>query len=275
MPHSVNEISLQNVHNARDMGGIRLRDGRIVKQSVLIRTGQLSAMTPSDASMLRDHFGVRTVIDLRNPDETAERPDPPVPGFTYFSIPLLRAETLGISQEGHGTDPLTRSIGTAQMLKALGVENYLGRIYSDIAKDPYCIAQFKAVMECFLCAEDGAVLFHCTSGKDRTGIVSAVLLHILGASEADIFSDYLHTNIQNRAYRHLLSQRLAEYGASAEEISQIDVLESVKREYLAQFFHIIQENFGTMDGFTQTALGVTPEMRHALRDRYSEPQQKG
>jgi protein-tyrosine phosphatase len=136
------------------------------------------------------------VIDLRTPVEAAEFPDPIPNGVEYLQIPLIKDAAVGITHET-GSDPMTiiRNLRkNPDKLKEM-VPDFKA-LYKDAVTDEYSRSQLdKAVSTLKDNAAKGlCTLFHCTAGKDRTGILSMALLKSYGVSDEEIVKDYMRTN---------------------------------------------------------------------------------
>ncbi len=160
------------IENLRDLGGIGTRDGRTVRRGCLIRSASLDRAEEGD---LR---GISAVIDLRTPGERSEAPDR-VWGRDYLPLPILEDLTAGITREE-----------AAQREFVPDME----RIYRYLAAEraPALKAAVTAVMEHDF--SSGAVLWHCSAGKDRCGLVSALVLEALNVDRDTIMADYMKTN---------------------------------------------------------------------------------
>jgi protein-tyrosine phosphatase len=154
--------------NVRDLGGLATIDGRRVRRGALVRSDQLCRLSDGGRADLVAH-GVRTVIDLRNPAEAQKDPDPTwhEHGVDYLLIPQQS------EQLWRDLDPVTRT-----------------RSERDCAVIDRRSEQIVAMARAVANAVPGGVLIHCLAGKDRTGIAVAMLLSLVGVSEADIASDY-------------------------------------------------------------------------------------
>jgi protein-tyrosine phosphatase len=154
--------------NVRDLGGLATIDGRRVRRGALVRSDQLCRLSDGGRTALVAH-GVRTVIDLRNPAEAEKDPDPiwHEHGVDYLLIPQQS------EQLWREMDPVARTRTERDSL-------VIDRRAEQIA------AMARAVAN----AVPGGVLIHCLAGKDRTGIAVAMLLSLVGVSEADIAEDY-------------------------------------------------------------------------------------
>ena len=161
--------------NLRDLGSV---GGGIVPKGLFLRSGKLSILTPEQCTGLCNKYGVKCVIDLRTPVESAEFPDPLPEGIEYLQIPLLGDAAIGITHET-GSDPMTIIKNLRkhpEKLKEM-IPDFKA-LYTDIVTDEYSRIQLeKAVWTLKDNARKGiCTLFHCTAGKDRTGIVSMALL---------------------------------------------------------------------------------------------------
>jgi protein-tyrosine phosphatase len=154
--------------NVRDLGGLATADGRQVRRGALVRSDQLCRLNDDGRGALVAH-GVRTVIDLRNPAEAQHDPDPALheQGVDYRLIPQQ-------------DDQLWRQPEWVERTRAERDSLVLDQ------RADHIVAMARAVAN----AVPGGVLIHCLAGKDRTGIAVALLLGLVGVSEADIAADY-------------------------------------------------------------------------------------
>lgn len=155
---------LTHTMNTRDLGGYPLAGGGETRFGRLLRSDAPITVTPQDAGLLRD-LKVTTVIDLRHGEEIARNPCALAgqPGFVYHNVPIhLSCNSLEDPSQVGGSyfQVLTERAGD------------IARIFAIIAAAP------------------GGVLYHCTAGKDRTGILSALLLELAGVARADIVANY-------------------------------------------------------------------------------------
>jgi protein-tyrosine phosphatase len=179
--------------NLRDLGGM---GGGLVPHGLFLRSGKLSIFTPDECAELCRKYNIKCVIDLRTPIESAEFQDPLPEGVVYQQIPLLKDAAVGITHET-GSDPMTiiRNLRKhPEKLKEM-IPDFM-QLYTDIVTDEYSRSQLDKVVETLRKnAEDGiCTLYHCTAGKDRTGIVSMALLKSYGVSHEEIVEDYMRTN---------------------------------------------------------------------------------
>lgn len=181
--------------NFRDLGGVKTQQGRLPK-GMFFRCGKLSVLSREECARLLECYKIRCVIDLRTPTEAAEFPDPLPDDVEYMQISLLKDATIGISHET-GSDPMTIIKGLRKKPERLKemIPDF-GALYKQIVTEEYSKVQLKKVLAALQTneAEGKPTLFHCTAGKDRTGIVSMALLKEKGVEEDAIISDFLRTN---------------------------------------------------------------------------------
>ncbi len=181
--------------NIRDLGGIPFSGG-VVPYGLYIRSGKLSVLTKEDCAALFEKYNIGCVIDLRTRVEAAEFPDSLPDGVEYLRCSLLEDATVGITHET-GSDPMSilrKLKKNPEKLKEM-IPDFNG-LYIRMMTDEYSRNQLdKAVSKLRDNAEKGiCTLFHCTAGKDRTGIVSMALLKSYGVSDEEIIKDYMLTN---------------------------------------------------------------------------------
>ena len=183
--------------NIRDLGGIPMPDGMgTIPHGLFVRSGKLSILTKEECAELCRKYGVTCIIDLRTPVESAEFPDPLPEGVDYLQVPLLRDAAVGITHET-GSDPMTiiRNLRKhPEKLKEMIPD--FESLYTDIVTDDYSRAQLDKVVAILRknAADGKCTLYHCTAGKDRTGVVSMALLKSYGISNDEIVKDYMQTN---------------------------------------------------------------------------------
>jgi len=183
--------------NIRDLGGIPLAGHKgHMPYGLFLRSGKLSILSTKECEALCKEYNIQCVIDLRTPVESAEFPYTLPDGVEYIQIPLLKDAAGGITHET-GSDPMTiiRNLRkNPDKLKAMIPD--FEALYHVMLTEEYSRSQLdKALATLKKNAEKGiCTLFHCTAGKDRTGIVSMALLKSYGVSDEEIIKDFMRTN---------------------------------------------------------------------------------
>jgi protein tyrosine/serine phosphatase len=163
--------TFSTVFNFRDLGGLPGADGRIVHYGRLYRSDSLHRLTEEEGERLSS-LGVRTVLDLRRPSEI-ERDGriPELPGLAYFNL-----------------HPAHREWHPSGYDEVAGTHRYLADRYLDMAGEG--IDGFGAALRLISDADRAPLVMHCFAGKDRTGVLAALTLALLGVRQADIMADY-------------------------------------------------------------------------------------
>ncbi|MGI6070821.1 MAG: tyrosine-protein phosphatase [Blautia sp.] len=254
-------IPLQNLPNTRDLGALKTVDGRFILPHKLIRSGELYHMSKADVRTLREEYHVTTVVDFRTDAERTHKPDTEMEGVCYIDNPILEEETVGI----------TREKGIMELLMAFDGEpkSYMEQTYRSLALDSFSTNQYAKFFQYLLEQENGAILWHCTAGKDRVGVGTALLLSALGVPREAIYEDYLRTNQyleQETEYMlQLLDSRLKGHPEAAENIK---VMMSVEQRYLEGVFQAIEAEYGSMDRYLKKKMCLTPKALERLQNKY-------
>lgn len=262
-------IALEGVLNARELGGLPLKDGRRVRPDCLIRSGRLSELTKNDRGILRESWQVTDIIDLRDRQEIAEHPDPDLAGAQYHHLPLFTVKKEGISREDEGLAPADRALRLGESLRGGGAKRLLTQMYPSMVAEQSCVDQLREFFRLLIEHEDGAVVCHCTSGKDRTGLCCALLLWVLGASWDTILEDYTFTNFQVQSYLSDLLGQMRSRGADEAGMAEIRTLETVDASYLEGCMSAIRDHWQSMETFVEDQLGLTKELQALLREKYT------
>ncbi|NEG70447.1 tyrosine-protein phosphatase [Bifidobacterium choloepi] len=171
-------LDLQSVENCRDLGGILTKDGRVVRAGNLIRSAALHRASGKDLETL-NNLGLKTVIDLRMKGEREAARDRLLVGWNIVKQPVFTE---------NGRTKLAQ-------LKGILVNpgTYILRLYPTMLTTPRAVDCWKHMFRSLI-DQPGGYLWHCTQGKDRTGVAAALVLASLGVDDETIKADYLETN---------------------------------------------------------------------------------
>ena len=164
---------LETTLNTRDLGGIETKYGKI-RKGALIRGAKLNKITTKDFEKLTKKYNFHTVIDLRSKREIEEKPDRQFKNINYISIPIFDKSTPGITHEEQPGGILKSKINMVDLYQEILTGEYLEKIGEVV----------RTIMN--LEEDDYSVFLHCSAGKDRTGIITAILLTILGVNRDTI-----------------------------------------------------------------------------------------
>lgn len=245
-PQPDRSLALTGASNFRDLGGYPAAQGRRVRWRRLFRSDHLGGLTPQDRRAL-ESLGLARSIDLRQPEESAHQP---------YDLPGVRRHALPIHpwvMRQLGDWPAQRPLPTAPEMAALMRETYRHFIRHDGA-------HFAALLA-HLLQDEGPTVFHCTAGKDRTGLAAALTLLALGVPREHIMQDYLLTNTL---------YRLPDLSASQLSPQALHVLWRVQPEYLQAAFDTMDAEYGGSQAYLQDVLGLQAPERERLAALYLE-----
>ena len=244
-------VVLQGTSNFRDLGGYPAADGKHVKWGHLYRSADISKLTDSDLLALQSRH-VALVCDLRGPQEVAQAPDRLPAGARRIELPAGSEKI----------DPRLLSGGA----KNVNRDSLMRAVYTNIS---FFQAKYKPLFDELLALPGTeALLFHCTAGKDRTGIGAALVLAALGVDRQTILKDYAATDVYWQVGREQNVQRMAQAGMSAEAVAAVRPLMAANPAYLAGTFAAIDQQYGSVDKYLAQVMGLTPQKRTALRTKY-------
>jgi protein-tyrosine phosphatase len=244
------KVRVSGAVNFRDLGGYRSTDGRQLKWGRIYRSADISRLTPDDLDTLRAR-SILTVVDLRGTEESSRAPDRLCPGTDYLLCPA------GSDQNLSGW---LKSISGMQS----GGDSIMESYY---ANTEFLAARYKPLFEKLLkLSDDRALLFHCTAGKDRTGIGAALLLYALGIPEETILNDYLASDYYRAAENEKAVHSMVAAMKINENIAR-DML-AVKASYLQATFEAIRKKSGSVDRYLSEELGLDQPSLQSLRNKF-------
>lgn len=244
-PHRL--VALQGASNFRDLGGYPGHQGRPVRWRRLYRSDHLGHLTASDHAELRQR-GVAKALDFRGEHESAA---------TAYTVPGLQRHALGI--EPTVVQRMHAITEGGQALDAATAALLMEDLYRGIVRQQ--TAQLSAFFGHVL-GSDEALVFHCTAGKDRTGVAAALLLRALGVAPQVVMQDYLLTNQVFKAPPVVNDQLPA-------EVRQ--VLWRVRPQYLQAALQVMDDDYGGVPNYLSQALALGPCELDALARRCLEP----
>ena len=251
-------ISFAGIINARDLGGLTTTGGETIRKGLLLRAANLSQATEADLAKLRRDYRLSSIIDLRTAVERKEKPDC-IPEDVELRIhPIFDEATAGITREDKTSSPFS-------------LPDMVSLYRTMIVAEP-CRAALHEVLTAIFAHdfEKGAVLWHCTAGKDRCGIVSSLVLSALGVSREEIIKDYAVNAdefiVQAAAlYRRALRSGRPEPAAAAAR----DVFLALPK-YLESAFRAIDEDYGSSESYLTRGLLIPKSLLDEFRNKMLE-----
>ena len=261
-------LHLASVGNARDLGGMPAAGGRRIRKGRLLRSGDLNRLSALDERTLTDGCGLRRIVDLRTKMEIQGAEDPVLrlPGVSYEYLPVLSDD------EVLGTDLADLKANVRVMAEfALDAADYMRELYAKCVMGEAGRQAYSRLLKVLLDADEGATLWHCTQGKDRTGLAAVLVECALGVPMEVIHQDYLATNLFMDGWL----QRLQRFLESAHVAKVLDAdLEAyiyAAPANLQTALDAVTEAYGSLEGYLDGALGFGAEDRLRLQELYLEP----
>lgn len=222
---------LKTTQNTRDLGGYRTKAGTLTKEQVVLRSDIQNYPSEEDYSYLKKH-GITTIIDMRGAKDVARKPSgfAEKEGFEYYNFQI---------DEGSGVPESVEAVPKS---------------YMDIASA-------KALPEVFRCIANAksGVMFNCTAGKDRTGVVSAILLLHAGVSDKDIIENYVLTKEYGRERLELIHKNFPEVNMN---------IVTPCEKFMEEFLRLFREKYADTSTYFRK-LGLNEDEIKSLRDKLS------
>lgn len=233
-------IPLEGLCNARHLGGYKTADGSLTRAEAFVRCEGPEKITAADMERLY-RFGIRMVIDLRSPEETAAAPNPMATDgrFVFLNIPVFQTDA--------SPEALTKS----------GIP--MGELY--IYMLDHCKPAFQQIFSAILDAQ-GGVLFHCSAGKDRTGVLAALLLLLAGVDEETVVQEYTYT----QTLLAPVIERLRNHVPEGVSMAYAEDMLSARPAYIKAAIAHLKEIYHSAEGYL-FALGFSREKTEAIRQK--------
>lgn len=248
-PQRQRNVPLQGAPNCRDLGGYVSADGRRVKWKHIYRSDSLADLSDADIPVVTA-LGLRTLLDLRHESERERKPNRTLPGTP--------PQTHAFGFLPYGNKEIFRRVSDGSITLA-ELDEACCEAYRRFLPEP----TFPKLIDLMLTSEAFPLMIHCTSGKDRTGYASAVVLMALGVPRATIIEDFLLTNHHRRDISYLVGDKA--------DPKVVDTLSGVRAGYLEASFAAIDATWGSEEGYLRDALGLSADRRRHLQDILLEP----
>ena len=228
-------------YNFRDIGGYRTIDGRYVKWGTFFRSDDMNLLTESDLYFL-SNLHLKTIIDFRSEEETLSKPD--------------RLPASVINRYVYTIEPgnIVNLLKTTMQPGKQDFHNAMIEINRELVTNEHIIEQYCKFFSQLQKEENIPLLFHCSAGKDRTGLAAALVLSALDVDEQTIMQDYLLSNIYLRdKYDSFITR------------PEMEPLIKVNTDYLNSALTAIKEKHGSMENYLSKELNVDIE---AFQNKY-------
>lgn len=233
-------LPIKGGFNFRDLGGLPTKDGKTIKKGLLIRSDELNNLEASDLDLL-SQIGVKTTVDFRTEKECAKSIDRlPMTCKNQFHLPILSANMDSLMAEFKN--------GTANF------KEIMFTIYKDLVVSENSHNEYSKFFEILQNPENNAVIYHCTAGKDRTGIATVLILEALNVDWSIIENDYLLSN-------HFLEKKYENYISKKPEMASLLMVEPAYLEYAIKN---IKEKYTSIEKYLTTILNVDIDLMRSI-----------
>ncbi len=267
--HAQQFLPVRGIVNARDLGGYRAADGRTVRKGLLFRSAYLANATQGDLTYLSG-IPVGTVVDFRMDFELRGKKDKEIPGAKYVRLPV-NSSGMDIADEDakelsrHKSFDVRKFIMIAAFNKR--AQKIAHEMYPTMVTDKGCQGQFAKFLQ-LVVHVDSAILFHCTQGKDRTGLASAYILSALGVDRETIIKDFDATNQIYAKDVKRISRRIRFLGGKDKELETVKAFIGASTENFIRALDLIDSEYGSMRNYLLGPLGLSEEDIRRLEERY-------
>lgn len=252
-------LNIKKVHNFRVVGNIKNTEGRTLKEGMFYRSAHLHQLKKKSFKQFGE-LGITEIIDLRNSKEIFEKPDQLPNGVTYKKYSAFEDEGDQLSQ--------ARKLVLKGKVNASDADKRMIDFYREyVTENPETI---KTIVTEILESEK-PILYHCTAGKDRTGIVTALILTVLKFDKETIYNEYL---LSNNFRKPLVEKRLRlannlHFLYPKMDLQVLEKLSWVEKRYLDAAFEEINKKYGSTDAYIQQVLGISEAKREEYIQKFT------
>lgn len=264
---NIRRIPLKKLFNTRDLGGLPAADGRKIVHGKLIRSGKLNKIPPRTVEALKN-YGVTTVVDLRIYTEQEQDPDVLWEGVEYVHLPILCTATPGITREKTMKHTMVKE---SKRLKAeFGTaDNYMAEMYCAVLLNEEPQALLKTMLRLII-DNEGCILWHCSGGKDRAGIVAMLVESLLGVPEEVVIADYVASHRFQRARFFWNRAGLVIAPCSIRLKRILYGMMAAKPQYITAAMDRVKQKYGSIVNYCKQVLDVTDEDIEIMKKKYLE-----
>lgn len=242
--------------NFRDIGGCKSSDGRVVKEGLFFRSANLVNLSKNDLQMLKD-LNIKTIFDFRDESEILSSPSDIVENINYIRIPAMPQLKSNIAQLGSIKEMMENMFDKNNAFELLKEAYYNLPVNNPAYKELVKLMQNDSNLP---------ILMHCTAGKDRTGVGSAIILMILGVNRSSIVEDYLKSNQSAKdSINEILSVQPELKNVPKDKLKYIF---GVNETYINEVFKRIDTDFDSTEDYLLKEFNLTKDDIKNLQSKY-------
>jgi len=253
-------VQAKKVINFRSLGEIQNKEGKTIKSDFFYRSGHLGKLRKKSFAALEER-GIVKVIDLRTTKEAEDKKDKLPASVQYIHLPAFEDKEDQLTQ--------ARKLVLKGKVKQEDAENRMLEFYRTyLTENPTVIREI--IQE--ILNSDEPILFHCTAGKDRTGMIAMLLFEILGFDRSSIEQEYLLSNNQREKVinKRLKTANRLHFIFPKMDLSILEKLSWIELAYLNEAYKSVSDKYGSMDQYIEEALGISSEQRENYRLRFTK-----
>lgn len=237
----------------KDLGGIKNKENKTIKKNMILKSTNLNKLKKADIKKLKLN-NLSKVIDLRTDTELNEKPDIKIPNVTYLHIPIFNEKVAGITRESE-----------SNRIESLKNLSNISDLYKIMVTDEYSILQIKKIINEIVNSNEFSILFHCTAGKDRTGVIAMLVLSILDVDMEDIIKDYLYINKIQKTKANIYYFVVKCFTKNKNLALKAKQFCIADENYIKATMQTICNIYGSVDNFIRNKLNITDEMKRNFK----------
>ena len=253
-----NQIEVKKVNNFRFLGGLKNTEGKVLKDNLIYRSGNLHNLKNSSFDKF-EKLKINKVIDLRTKQEITKDADHLPSYIIYKNYPAFEDKSNEMAN--------AKKLALKGKISKEDADKRMLKFYSDyVSENPDVI---KTIITEIL-DSDEPILYHCTAGKDRTGMITALILKILKFDNSVIFEEYL---LSNDLRKKVIDKRLSlannlHFIYPKLDIGVIEKTSWIERAYLQNAFDGINKKYGSMDNYIHDVLKISKTQREIYINKF-------
>lgn len=247
------------IGNFRDLGGVKNKNGKIVKKGLFFRSSNLGSLSNEDIQAIKD-LNIKCIFDYRTDEEANHEPTIVIPGIRYIRVPAF---SMGSFLQGNQSISFNKEEMQNQIFELVSTNKMYDMMLKLYESLPINNSSYKKLVELIQDSNELAFLSHCTSGKDRTGVGSAIIYMILGVDRDTIMKDYLESNV----YAKTQIEGLIKQYPQLENIpyDYINNMLGVNENYILAVFKAIDSKYKTVEEYLLHEFDLNEEKIERIR----------
>lgn len=244
---------MEKVLNFRDIGGVRLEHGREIKNGVFFRCAMLDFASKTDIVKL-NRLKIKKIFDFRDKREVKNEDTYSKLNAEHINVPICIT---------------TEKLGELQNLNTWRTKDLPEVVLEDMCESysllPFNNPSYQKIVEAVKC-DEVPILMHCTAGKDRTGVATAIIMLLLGVSEENIVEDYMKSK---KIEQHVIDYMTSTMKHKKKATKKLYPLFTVHESYIKSALKAIRDKYETYQNYFEKEYGLTEEDIREIRMKYT------